>query len=249
MCTFVLLHRPGHRWPIIIGANRDEILTRPWRAPGRHWPEHPGVIGGLDAEAGGSWLGMNDAGLLAVVLNRRGSLGPAPGLRSRGELVLRALEAERAAQAVENLSSIDGNEWRVFNLVIADSEGAWWIRNAPDFQISHYAFPEGVSMLAADDINDPASNRIAYHLPVFRSASEPDPDRQAWDSWRDILGSTDCPDEDPLSAMTIKPKGRNYGTVSSSLIALPARDTKKDVRWMFAAGPPDRTPFLPVDCT
>ena len=28
MCTLVILRRPDHRWPVIIGANRDEMIDR-----------------------------------------------------------------------------------------------------------------------------------------------------------------------------------------------------------------------------
>src|SRR5258707_251483 len=80
--------RPEHAWPVIIGANRDEMIGRPSQPPGRHWPDRAEIVGGLDLLAGGSWLGVNDWGVAAAILNRQGSLGPAAGLRSRGELVL-----------------------------------------------------------------------------------------------------------------------------------------------------------------
>src|SRR6266478_3756429 len=92
MCTLVILRRPDHQWPVLIGANRDEMIDRPWQPPCRHWPDRPEVVAGLDALAGGSWLGVNDWGVAAAVLNRHGSLGPARGARSRGELVREALD-------------------------------------------------------------------------------------------------------------------------------------------------------------
>src|SRR5205807_8307617 len=88
MCTSVLLRRPGHDWPLILGANRDEMATRPSKPPARHWPDRAEVVAGLDVEAGGSWLGVNDAGVTAAMLNRHGTLGRAKGVRPRGELVL-----------------------------------------------------------------------------------------------------------------------------------------------------------------
>ncbi len=47
MCILVTLRRPGHKWPLILGANRDEIVTRPWAPPGRHWPDRPDVVAEL----------------------------------------------------------------------------------------------------------------------------------------------------------------------------------------------------------
>jgi len=99
MCTLVILRRPAHEWPLILAANRDEMAGRPWKPPGRHWPDRPEVVGGIDLESGGSWLARNDHGVVAAVLNRVGSLGPAPGKRTRGELVLDALDHADAGAA------------------------------------------------------------------------------------------------------------------------------------------------------
>ena len=90
MCTVVLALRPQSPWPVLLAANRDEMAHRPALPPGRHWDDRPDVVGGLDVEAGGSWLALKDSGVVAAVLNRRGTLGPEPGRRSRGELVLEA---------------------------------------------------------------------------------------------------------------------------------------------------------------
>ena len=99
MCTLVLLRRPAHDWPLIIAANRDEMVDRPALPPARHWPDRSEIVAGLDRLAGGSWLGLNDWGVAAAVLNRQGSLGPAAGRRSRGELVLEALDHADAVAA------------------------------------------------------------------------------------------------------------------------------------------------------
>src|SRR6185369_12562384 len=99
MCTVVILRRPGATWPTLIAANRDERQDRPWSPPGPHWPDRPEVVAGLDHLAGGSWLGINAHGLAAAILNRQGTLGPADGKRSRGELVLEALDHADAVDA------------------------------------------------------------------------------------------------------------------------------------------------------
>src|SRR5690349_16414791 len=128
MCTVVLLRRPGHDWPLILGANRDEMASRPWRPPGRHWPDRDDVVAGLDLEAGGSWLGLNESGVVAAILNRTGTLGPAPGRRSRGELVLEALDHADAADAAGALTALDPAAYRPFNLIVADNRDAFWLR-------------------------------------------------------------------------------------------------------------------------
>src|SRR5215469_12226964 len=107
MCTLVILRRPEHAWPVLIAANRDEMINRPARPPGRHWPDRAEVVAGLDLLAGGSWLGLNDWGVAAAVLNRTGSLGPARGMRSRGELVLEALDHASAVEAANALAYLE----------------------------------------------------------------------------------------------------------------------------------------------
>ena len=242
MCTIVVLRRPGHRWPLIVGANRDEMVDRPWAPPGRHWPDRPGVVAGLDRLAGGTWLGLNDAGVLAAVANRRGSLGPAAGKESRGSLPLRALDHARAAAAARELARIDGGRFRAFNLVVADPEDAFWLANR-DGAVTVAPIPEGLSMLTAGDLDDAASPRIARFRPRFAAAHAPDPDRGDWAAWEALLAATD--DAAPASAMTLYPRN-GFATVSSALIALAARGSGVAPIWRFAPGPPDLTAFAPV---
>src|SRR6202521_5133262 len=130
MCTLVVLRRPGQPWPLVLGANRDEMVTRPWQKPGRHWPDRPDVVAGLDELARGSWLGLNEHGVVAGILNRFGTLGPAPGQRSRGELVLEALDHADARDAAEALGHIDPRAYRPFNMIVAGESDAFWIRHA-----------------------------------------------------------------------------------------------------------------------
>src|SRR5438309_6835562 len=119
MCTLVILRRPEHRWPVLIGANRDEMIDRPWEPPGRHWPDRPEVVAGLDRLAGGSWLGVNDWGAAAAVPHRHGSLCPAPGQRFRGEVVLQAPDHSAAAAAARTLSHPPPASSRSSNLIAA----------------------------------------------------------------------------------------------------------------------------------
>src|SRR5947209_15117669 len=129
MCTLAILRRPEHDWPVIIGANRDEMIGRPAEPPGRHWPDRVEVTAGKDLLAGGSWLGLNDWGVAAAVLNRHGSLGPQPGQRSRGELVLEALDHADAVAAADALTHLEPTAYRSFNLIVADNRDAFWLRH------------------------------------------------------------------------------------------------------------------------
>ena len=243
MCTMVILFRPGHDWPVLIAANRDEALDRPWDAPARHWPDRPEVIAGRDRLADGSWLGVNDHGVVAGILNRMGTLGPAPGKRSRGELVLEALDHADAADAVDALADLAGDSYRPFNMLIADNSMACWLRN-DGARVTAHPIPPGLSMLTARDLNDPASPRVARHLADFRAAPVPDPDQGDWQSWIDLLRRP--PLAQPEDGMTIITDG-NFGTVCSSLIALPGpHRPREEMRLLFAPGRPDQIEYAPV---
>lgn len=240
MCTLVMLCRPGHEWPVLIAANRDEMLDRTWSAPARHWPDRPEVVAGRDELAGGSWLGINDDGVVAGILNRMGSLGPGDGKRTRGELVLEALDHSDAAAAAEALASLDGTAYRSFNLILADNSGAFWLRHDGNTAIDCHAIPPGFSMFTAYDRNSPESPRVRLHLPRFESAPVPDPEQADWHIWQKLLASqeNDNKNETSDSAMCVVTR-LGFGTVNASVLALPAPSSppRRPV-WRFAPGPP-----------
>ena len=242
MCTLVILRRPEHRWPLIVGANREEKTDRPWAPPGRHWPDREHVVAGQDLEAGGSWLGINDFGVIAGIMNRRGSLGPETGKRSRGELVLEALDHADAAVAARALGAIDPVAYRSFNLFIGDNRDAFWLRSSTDDApsgITIHEIPPGVSMITAWDLNDVDSSRIHTYLPRFEAAPAPDPDHGDWSAWQGLLASREFDaDAGPRGALCIVTDG-TYGTLSSSLIALPATAAGAIAKYLFCPTRPD----------
>jgi len=229
--------------------------NRPSLAPARHWNDRSDVTAGLDELAGGTWLGVNDHGVVAAILNRRGTLGPAEGFRSRGEIPLEALDHADAKTAAEALAHLAPDSYRPFNLVVADNQDAFWMRNTGT-SIDVAPIPEGLSMITAYDLNDESSPRIGTFLPRFRSASEPDPTNDEWSDWQSLLanglheagsGVSKDSESGQLAAMNIE-TDVGFGTVSSSLLALPAiSDEKTKPRWLFADGRPGQTPYEPVE--
>ncbi|MFD2351737.1 NRDE family protein [Nonomuraea ferruginea] len=92
---------------------RDEFADRPWEGPAEHWPDHPGVVGGRDLKAGGTWLAVDrQARRAAALLNGRGL--PAPEIRklSRGDLPLLAVSSGE-------MPDVDLTRYDPFHLVLA----------------------------------------------------------------------------------------------------------------------------------
>jgi hypothetical protein len=228
MCTLIISHDRRAAFPLLLAANRDEMLGRPWLPPGAHWPDQPDVIGGRDVVAGGSWLAVNRAGVVAGVLNRTGSLGPAQGKKSRGDLPLLALRHGSAKAACDALAVLPANEWRGFNLVIADRDAVFWLTEGQAGAMRVTALPPGVTMVTALDPNDMSSPRIARHLPKFTAAQRPEP--PDWREWPALLADNAPPWE---AAINLQPRA-GFGTVSSALIGI-GRDG--DIIFSFAPGP------------
>lgn len=247
MCSVIILSRPDHDWPILIASNRDEMHERPWDPPARHWPDRPEVIAGRDNLAGGSWLGINDFGVVAGILNRRNTLGPQDGKRSRGELVLDALDFADAEAAVAMLQELDASAYRPFNMVVADNTHAYWLRNAGQ-EIEAMPLAPGISMITAMDLNDPQSPRTRHYLPRWQQAKAPDPGADDWDSWAALLQSREHePQGDVFDAMYIV-SNTGFGTMSSSLMALPSVNHSDLLpRWRFLGGRPESNTWTDID--
>jgi hypothetical protein len=251
MCTLVILRRPEHPWPVIIGANRDEMIDRPAKSPGRHWPDRIEVVAGLDLLAGGSWLGINDWGVAAAVLNRTGSLGPAAGLRSRGELVLEALDHADAVDAATALSYLDPASYRSFNLIVADNRDGFWVRHTGRGRIEARPLADGLSVIAAGDVDELTVPRLALARPRFLAAPPPDPDRgdddDAWVAWQGLLGDDTAPPGAPYAAMRFR-TASGFATVSSALIALPAAPSpERPLVFRYAGWLPQPSPWRNVE--
>ena len=128
MCTVSWIHDPDH---FVLCSNRDELNTR---APAL--PPVEREINGLrallpvDADAGGTWIGVNERGLCLCLLNRYDKALdalPAPNalFASRGELIPYFLGAASADGVIDELlrwpaERIDLRRYRPFTLCVTD---------------------------------------------------------------------------------------------------------------------------------
>ena len=123
MCTLIVLHRcfPGVR--LVVAANRDEYVDRPAEGPTLRSTGGRSIVAPRDVRGGGTWLGVSSEGLFAAITNRPCDV-PDRDRRSRGLLVLDALEAPTADAAADALMQLGPNAYNPFNLFMADRERA-----------------------------------------------------------------------------------------------------------------------------
>lgn len=108
MCLLIALSQVVPGWPLVVAANRDERYDRASR-PAGPLPSPvegaPAIVGGRDEVGGGTWLAVNQRGVVVGLTNR-----PLPGgrdltKRSRGELPLALAAGTSAATAVGTFSA------------------------------------------------------------------------------------------------------------------------------------------------
>ncbi len=263
MCTVVLSLQPEAPVPLLLLGVRDEFTGRPWQPPARHWAatEWVPLIGGLDEQAGGTWLAVHpEQSRVGCILNGRGEFAPPDRRRSRGELPLRAAAEGHAAlkelyQAPETLARYDP-----FYLVCADLSSVLllgWDGVSADLTelepATHvltnagHMYPPG-----RDNLHQPPDEKAARFGPKF-AARRPsgDPDQKtaiagAWGDWLALAGGDGLPATEPGAIIVRRelPDGRVYGSTSVTLVAL-AADGR--LRYDFQPDPSDPATWYPVD--
>ena len=241
MCTLAAYVRCTPSLPLLVAANRDEFLDRPAADP-QVLVVDPWAFGGQDLSAGGTWFGVNRAGMVVGLLNRRRPGGPDPSRISRGLLALTMLQQEGVAAACRALVSIDGGAYNAFNLLVADRHGAIVATNREEeVQVAH--LDPGIHLLTNLEVNDPTCPRIAKSWQRFRSvdlAAASDPVTLV-PSLQTILSDHSTaldPRADVIDTLCVHLPG--YGTRSSSIVAAGASGR---LRFWHAAGPPCRTAY------
>jgi uncharacterized protein with NRDE domain len=129
MCLLVLSIDKHERYRLVFAGNRDEFHARP-AEPAHWWLDPPGILGGRDLEAGGTWLGVTRTGRLAAVTNyRETGAVRARDMVSRGELVSGFLSGTDAADAYAARVHRHGHRYRGFCLIVGELSELWFVSN------------------------------------------------------------------------------------------------------------------------
>ncbi len=213
MCTVVARWNPGE--PTRVLAIRDEVVSRDFDEPGEWWPSQPGVIGGRDRTAGGSWC-VSDVttGVTALVLNR---IERRDGTPSRGGLPLAAVAAGASWP-----ESIDHRAMASFNLVLVGPAGITaWTWDAVELRRTELG--AGIHMITSRGVDGDDAKTAAF-APRF--------DREPW---LDVV--TSCVPTDDVAALVVRHQFETdaYATVFGQLI----RSTPGELRLSYS-----RTPWV-----
>jgi uncharacterized protein with NRDE domain len=239
MCTLIALHRVHPGAALVIAANRDEFFERPAQGPALRASHAGSVVAPLDTRAGGTWLGVNRAGVFAAITNVS-CPEPDPERRSRGWLVMDALAARSAREAAEKLEGLPMGSYNPFNLFVADAEDAFGFC----YEESVRAVPQGEGAWVIG--NAPLDGAEPTKLAALRRRLEAVDAERADDGLLDDLADL-CREHEPgprgpLDAVCVHTEA--YGTRSSCLLRLSDAglgDASSVLRW--AEGAPCRNDY------
>ncbi|GAC70862.1 NRDE family protein [Gordonia soli] len=131
MCLILFAWNAHPDFRLVVAANRDEYRHRRSRALAR-WDDLP-VIGGRDARAGGTWMGLDavDPSRIAAVTNVRDPAAPTSTVRSRGALPVDFLAGGTTPEVAADDLVRGATEYSPVNLLVGDASSLWWATNWP----------------------------------------------------------------------------------------------------------------------
>jgi uncharacterized protein with NRDE domain len=241
MCTLAIYYHVFADYPVVVAANRDEFLDRA-ALPPTLLSDRPRIIGGKDLRANGTWLGINEHGLVAGLLNRRiADSGPSDAnLRSRGLLTLDALQHSNAADSAHYLAVQRARDYNSFNLLMASREAAFVAYNR-GAEIEIVKLTPGFHLLTNADVDDFECPRISRSYSRFAELEQREDFARDPVARRSDLANLLADHSTQLDPRTGRPNSLclhlgDYGTRSSSLIFM--RRDSAIVEHFFAPGPP-----------
>lgn len=216
---------PG--WPLIVAANRDERLDRP-ATPPQLWRGDVPFVAPRDEAAGGTWLGLNSAGVFVGVTNRFG-VARDERRASRGMLVTQALRSHSASALHQALQVTPAHWFNAFHLFYADRRGAY------------VTWSDGQAL---------AQEQLAPGLHIITERSLGGDDRARTEMirarWAQMGGAVPSEEklaellrihsEDPVGGTCIHVPELNYGTRSSMILFL--GEALASTRFLWAEGHP-----------
>jgi uncharacterized protein with NRDE domain len=257
MCLLVFAWQMDPSSPLMVAANRDERLDRPALPFGVLQESEPRMLGGLDQRAGGTWLAVNEGGVVSGLTNRPSPGGPDRTKRSRGELPLMLAGHDRAEDGVAELvGRIHAGQYNPAWLLVADRTSLFYVELADDRDPVVRSLPPGIHILENVALGSPSPkvDRVRSQLTTAEADGEP-----LWPALRSVLSDhtvpTDLrPDDGEAGGPEVVRRPAtlaacvhtdDYGTRSAELVRVPS-DARARPEVLVAEGPPCATPFVDV---
>jgi uncharacterized protein with NRDE domain len=232
MCVLAIHYQAAKDAPILLAQNREEFLDRPTQAP-RIQSGRPRVVCGIDRKAGGTWLGINQHGLLITVANRPKSTVPAEP-RSRGLLCRELLGCQTAEEAAERAAEeLRTGCYAGANYLCADAQFGALVSGGNRVRIVELT--PGLHLLTNGNLDDPNDSRQEFARRLLTL--------QRLDSavaFLAVASRTFSRKTDRAGRGLIVSK-EDYGTVSSTLLSLPEKT--QNAVYQYAPGSPADHPY------
>lgn len=171
MCLVFLAFQVNADYPIMLGANREESRRRPSTSPvccvsGSLHALLAGADHGPDGTFPrlGTWLGVNEAGLVVAVTNRRdGTLPWEQQTRSRGLLAVDLLQFVDPEQAASHAQSeLAGGGFGGCDYLLAKGQAAFAVEAPGVHRIAVRSLPAGVHAVTNLDFDDRDDPRVSF---------------------------------------------------------------------------------------
>lgn len=236
MCIIAFAYRQLPDAYLVLGANREEAYDRPGTEP-RLLSGKLNAVGGIDPLARGTWLGVNERGVLVAVTNRpKRHVRPNP--RSRGLLARDLLEQPTARDATNHaMRELETGAYAGCNYLVIDAESASVVHSGD--ALSAQALSSGIHVLTSANLDDDSDTRgqFARKWLTFRLGTGLGRQPRTTDEFAADLRSL-LSQSDPVRVCI---HGPDRGTVSSSLFTL--RDPLRLSTYLHAQGSPDMVPY------
>jgi uncharacterized protein with NRDE domain len=246
MCLLVVCFHVVPDIPLVVAANRDERLARPATSITVLQEHDPAILGGRDQVAGGTWLAVNERGVVAGLTNRPATDGRDPNRRSRGELpLLLAAEPSAKAATLAFSTKVDPSSYNPAWLLVGDRESLFYNEFDGRGMRQWRALESGVHVLENRPLQAPSA-KVDRARTVLG-----DPSALVGDALVErliaVLSDHEIGVEEALAKGVAVPgrpacvHGESYGTRSSTIVLVPEGRERATV--LVADGRPCSTPF------
>ncbi len=173
MCLISLAYQVDNEYPLIVVANRDELLARP-SAPSHFWPD-TGILAGRDLQAGGTWMGITREGRFAGITNYRAP-DESPGPLSRGQLVSNFLQGHESSVRHLKYLTASTSRYSGYNLLFGYIDELMYFSNRSG---EARRLERGIYGLSNHLLNTPWPKVVATNQALKQWLQQPDAKRRA----------------------------------------------------------------------